>query len=239
MSGERDGTVNFTDVRESSTVARLRHNYAVNGIVVGRHASQVVVSGLQSVSVYDLRYTKAVERGPELTHKRRKIHGDSTAAAVNRSRSQPLVRFDIPDDRQSDHYGPGKSLAYIPYLDIAVVVSHRSDHGLRWEDSEDRSSGSQDIVTLYDASKGRMLASPITPARFGQINALAVGMARDGPESIFIGTKKSVHEWAVDLPWTQAQDQEVRQLVVDRDEFPPDHEPGMIELRVEGDCGPG
>lgn len=231
MSGTRDGIVYFTDQREPAAVARLKHSSAINGIVNARSTNHIIVSGLQSISLYDLRYTKAVAKPIRKGKKRIKVSNPPT---------QPLVPFHFPEERQSDFYGTGKPIVYLPSHDIAVVASYRSPLP---SNSQNAPAAAQDIITLYDASKGQILSSPLISTTFTDpITGLATGRLRDGPESIFVSTRKRLYEWAVDIPDEEIEtprtaQQQNKVFVGGHGAFPPDFSPGIAELWRRGDRG--
>lgn len=228
MSGERSGAVNFTDVRAPSTVHRLHHSSAVNGIVTGRNANHIIVSGLGTVAVYDLRYSKAIRS-------KRKKYGRVF------SPSKPLVSFHVPRTHRSEHYSPGKNLAYSSNLDVAFVACQTS-----------RTAAG---ILLYNASTGRILDSPMSKDRFEHTRGIAIARVRDGPESVFVGEAGGLHEYAVDklfqeeglgLHSSNGRPKETLNQSIgaekvsnlETDRFPRDAELGMAELWRSGDRGP-
>lgn len=229
MSGERSGAINFTDVRAPSTVHRLHHSSAVNGVVIGRNANHVIVSGLGTIAVYDLRYSKAVRS-------KRKKHGKVF------SPTKPLVPFHVPRTHRSEHYTPGKNLAYSSNLDVAFVAYQIP-----------RNAGG---VLLYNASTGQILDSPMSKDRFEHMKGIAIARVRDGPESVFIGEAAGLHEYGVDklfeedgatmhssdgghgLKETLGQPGSRKMSNLETDRFPHDAELGMAVLWRAGDRGP-
>jgi len=91
MSGSRSGRVRFADTRGGS-LNRLRHSSAVNAIRTLNDNNYVLVSGLQSMSLYDLRYTPTPNR-----YRKQKSKAPTT----------PYILFNIPQNRMSDRYGLG------------------------------------------------------------------------------------------------------------------------------------
>lgn len=224
MSGQRSGRVNFTDTRAPGSVYRIQHSSAVNGIATARTYNHIIVSGLLTTNMYDLRYTKAIDQAQlKKPKKQAKYHGQIPW-------SEPFVRFHVPDDRLSSHYGRGKPLAYLFSHDIAAVATRRPT--LLGRPPQDR-------VTLYQASTGRVLQSPLTNAEpFAQIHDIAVGRVRDGPESIFVATARMLYEWNVDLLYGGERDEEIGEYELGTEDFPPESEPTVVELWDKGDNGP-
>lgn len=233
MSGQRNGIVNFTDHRAPSTVARLKHSSAVTGIEQARSPNHVLVSGMQSTSVYDLRAITAANV-PAPTNSGHNDSRKKKRARISTIRaSRPVVSFYVPTERHSDFYGSGKALAYISHYDIAVIVSHSS-----------RALGSptESFVTLYDAHSGRSLSSPTTQSKFERIGGVKVGRVRGGPESIFVCTPKYIQEWSVDLPDRETGEKlpdGTRSLYLGVNPFPRNSQPGMVDYWTSGDRNPG
>lgn len=187
MSGQRSGRVNFTDIRAPGSIHRIQHSSAVSGITTARTANHIIVSGLLTTNMYDLRYTKAVDYTHSKKH-RKQAKGQSHVPLSN-----PFVRFHVPNDRQSTSYGIGKPLGYLASHDIAVVASRRAALARQ---------PAQNKVTLYQASTGKILQSPLTEFQTpADIHGIVVGRVRDGPKSIFVATAKKLFEWNVDLPY--------------------------------------
>ena len=235
ISGQRSGRVNFTDIRAAGTVYRVHHSSAVNGITTARSVNQIIVSGLETTSIYDLRYTKpAHSLNPSGRHKRRP------------KASEPFICFCVPPERHSTHYGSGKALAYLASHDIAVLASHRS---------EATSVLHQNKITLFQCSTGRILpSSTVDTVPLPEIKDLAVGRVRDGPESIFVATPKRLYEWNVDVPYDP--DVKARTIpqaktrpsnwpnddgvyMIHQECFPPDSRPDVVQKWERGDEGPG
>lgn len=229
MSGERSGAVNFTDVRIPSTVHRLQHSSAVNGIVTGRNTNHIIASGLGNIALYDLRYTKAIN--PKKRKKNETVEP-----------SHPLIPFHVPRTHQTEYYTPGKNLTYIPNLDVALVACQRA-------------APNKGGVLLYNASTGQLIDSPISKTTFDNMRGVAVTRVRDGPESIFIGEARSLHEYTIDIDsakrdstdlqlWTASgmrvkmkeQDDAVSNLATQR--FPLDANIEKAALWRKGDRGP-
>lgn len=231
MSGKRNGIVNFTDHRFPTTVARLKHSSAVTGITQARSSNHVLVSGMQSTAVYDLRAVKAVEVTalPQGSGQKKRRKAKPTTIQASR----PVISFYVPEERYSDFYRNSKALAYIPHHDIAAVTTHRS----RAIDSQTES-----LVTLYDASTGRILPSPLMRAKFDSINGLVAGRVRDGPPSIFVSTPYCIQEWAVELPSSRVEElvtERAVPLLLNKDCFAFGARPGIASLWASGDSGLG
>lgn len=225
MSGERSGAVNFTDVRVPSTVHRLQHSSAVNGVVTGRTNDHIIVSGLGTVAIYDLRYTKAVKF-------KKRGHGRVLP-------SKPLVPFYVPRTHRSDHYTPGKNLVYSSNLGVAFVACQTSYN-----------AGG---ILLYNTSTGQILDSHMSKHRFEHMKGIAIARVRDGPESIFVGEAGGLHEYSVDKlnedgAWVKTNGEKWKEMNsrggfetrsnLETDRFPHDAELGMAELWRSGDSGP-
>lgn len=231
MSGERSGAINFTDVRVPSTVHRMHHSSGPNGIVLGRNTNQIIVSGLGTIALYDLRYTKAVNQ-----KKRRRTNEKFTS-------SKPLIPFYVPRSHKSNRYTPGKNLAYSRNLDIAVVACQGTAPN----------AGHTGGVLLYDASTGQLLDSPISGYGLESMRGVAIARVRDGPESIFVGEERRLHEYRVDYLTAgttgggesafQGVENGVKKRSFDlrdlgRERFPLDAKLGAAENWIRGDMGP-
>lgn len=239
MSGQRSGRINFTDIRAPGSVHRIQHSSAVNGITTARTANHIIVSGLLTTNMYDLRYTKAID------HSRSKKQRKQAKSQSDIPLSNPFVRFHVPDDRRSKSYGLGKPLGYQPSHDIAVVASHQASLAR---------PPAQNKVTLYQASTGRILQSPLTSFQTSaDIHDIVVGRVRDGPESIFVATSKTLFEWNTDLPYDEIikggmgpgsphpdwLDKWTYELGPDPDFFPPDTDRSdVVKEWRKGDKGP-
>ena len=184
MSGQRSGRILFSDTRAPRSVYRIQHSSAVSGIATAKTLNHIMVNGLQTAAMYDLRYTKAIDN---VRSKRSKKHVQNEK---NAPVSAPFVCFAVPKDRTSTHYGRAKPLAYLQSHDIAVVSNVRGS--VLGNPAENR-------VTLYQASTGRVLPSPLNSYMFSSPQIIAVGRVRAGPESIFVATDKELFEWNVDL----------------------------------------
>ncbi|KAK5088371.1 hypothetical protein LTR05_002589 [Lithohypha guttulata] len=191
MSGERRGIVNFTDLRSRGTVPRLKHTSAITGIAVTRRPEQVIVSGLSSVALYDLRYLKEPAQPKTTTYpKEKRKRGLPTLVQETR----PLVPFCFPPERQAESYGSLTSLTYIHSHNIAAVASRLSNTPFK-----------NDIITLFDVSKGSILPSPLTScADLGHVVGVVAGHFGDGLESLVTATwSGQIREWAVDSEETE------------------------------------
>jgi len=239
MSGQRSGRINFTDVRAPGSVHRIQHSSAVNGITTARTANHIIVSGLLTTNTYDLRYTKAIN------HSRLKKHRKQSKSQSDVPPSGPFVRFHVPDNRRSTSYGLGKPLGYLPSHDIAIIASHQALIARR---------PAQNKVTLYQASTGKILQSPLTSFQTSaDIHDVVVGRVRDGPESIFVATSKALFEWNADLPYDEVikggmrpgsphpdwLDEWTYELGPDPDFFPPDTDRSdIVKEWNKGNRGP-
>ncbi|KAK5096253.1 hypothetical protein LTR24_002659 [Lithohypha guttulata] len=239
MSGQRSGRINFTDIRAPGSVHRIQHSSAVSGITTARTTNHIIVSGLSTTNMYDLRYTKSID------HSRSKKHRKQAKSQSGVPLSIPFVRFHVPDDRLSKSYGLGKPLGYMPSHDIAVVASHQASLARR---------PAQNKVTLYHASTGKILQSPLTDFQTStDIHNIVVGRVRDGPESIFVATAKALFEWSADLPYDETikggmrpqsphpdwLDELTYELGPEKEFFPPDSDGyEIVKEWTKGDTGP-
>lgn len=243
ISGERSGGIHLFDYRVSAHVHRLQHSSAVNGIHA-RTPNEFIVSGLESAALYDLRYIK--DR-PEYYHQSYSSPGQDLSSRKKRQprknnqvrkyiSTQPLVKFRTSPDRFSQYYpDAGKSFAYIPSLDIAVIATHRTS-SIQTRDSRDKSPSKADRITLYHVSSGRILPSIFDDMVYdSDILQVGVHRMRDGPESILVCTADKLQEFRVDLSKNEKHHAECT-LINDR--FPPDAELGMEEQWDKGDLGP-
>lgn len=183
MSGQRDGVVNFSDCRVAEAgIARLKHSGGgVTGIVPTKNDSIIIVSGFDGTSSYDLRYVQAPRAKTQVKHRRKNKHYECAV---------PLQRFRIPPERTTDHYAPGKRLAYSATLDLCVIASGRTNLGL----------ANRNHVTLYQASTGRMLNSKINDHDHnagGDVLGVGIEKLRDGPESVVVLQERAVQEWNI------------------------------------------
>lgn len=189
MSGERGGTVHFTDLRNRGTVSRLRHPSGVSGLTATRRSEQILVNGLQHAAIYDLRYTKASTNGTRYMRSEKKQgRGKSQSSATT-----PYVSFHLSKENCSNFYESGNTLAYLADQDIAVIATKTQQSS--------RMGSRQDVVLLFDVRTGKMLRSL---ARSWDPESHIIGIAssrfRDGPESIIVAEAPDLMmEWAVDL----------------------------------------
>lgn len=269
MSGDRSGALNFSDIRSNGHVHRLQHSSAINGIVA-RNKEQIIVSGLQTVALYDIRYLKGKpkRKHPDNCPKCNSVRKNMRHPAKRHCTftafppTQPLVKYHVPEDHHSHYYtNAGKSLAYMPSVDITVVVSHRSGNTYQKQTDMYGYPRSADRVTLYQASTGRILPSSLSEIVYDtEILQVGAYRMRDGPESILLCTRDRIEEWRVDMPrngQTEGDDPEIRstrrskqqaigtpirqenlQYVLMKDRFPPDAEKDMAGLWDAGDRGP-
>lgn len=250
VSGERNGAVHLTDVRVASSVHRLHHWDSVNGLAAryGRNENHILLSGLRSMSLYDLRYSKAAKPRPT---KRRHEHKSKPIQTFEPTK--PLLNFHVPEHGWSSYYTTGNSLAYSPSLDIAVLTSQAT----KTNSMSKRDPMRQGAATIYQVSSGRILPSPLTSTFYDQaITGVSFARLRDGPESILVGTESSLEEWSVDLPTRQTDVTDLRlpghketsdtfndgqlhrNFSLGEQCFPPDPQSDMNEKWARGDHGP-
>ena len=173
--GDRTGKVVLTDLRSMQSVFRLGHSSATHAIRV-LNESLVLVHGLTTTSIYDLRYAKAPSIAPQAF---------STSGARSRRCFQattPYLSFAVPTGRRSDRYGSG--FAYSPEMNIVAAASSNNFHGHH--------------VTLYSASTGRPLPgySKLVDCKWDdQVTCLDFARIRDGPVSLISKSGQFVDEW--------------------------------------------
>lgn len=215
MSGQRNGAVNLTDLRAPETVHRLQHSSAVNGITTrSRSANHIIVSGLLTTCLYDLRYSRAPTR-PTSTNRQRSKSRNRHSIPI--PASEPLVAFHVPPDRRSELYpDTGNSLTYLSDLDIVALSTSLSSP----------SQHTPNRVTLYHASTGRIASSPLTDYSFSHpILGVEARRMRDGQESIMMLTGKQLIEWTVDT--AREPDETSLQYELERAQFPPNSQTGI------------
>ncbi|ETI24398.1 hypothetical protein G647_03767 [Cladophialophora carrionii CBS 160.54] len=187
MCGTRSGKMLLLDVREPPPASkarvgastRIQHSSAITNMRalpdgVGPSSSHILLAGLGSTSVYDLRFTPP----PCL-----KCH---LPRANSYRQSRPLVCFDIPVPRRQSHYGLG--WAYDPELNLVVAASTDYVDNHR--------------VGVWNAGTGRMVAaaSPLNEFVFSApVTCVEVARVRDGPKSVLLscaGVGGGVIEWS-------------------------------------------
>ena len=103
MTGHRSGFIYFIDHREpQSCTARLLHDSPVNALMCLKHDHLVLVNGMTTTKLYDLRYVAAPTK--------------------RQRRSKPFLTFAI-GSRTSDRLGLG--LDYYQELNIVAIASSR------------------------------------------------------------------------------------------------------------------
>ena len=225
MSGQRNGRINLSDHRSRSTVTRLKHSSGVTGLSDTKNPHHVLVSGWPTTSLYDLRYVKLAQ------HDRIKRKGRFPDKLKT---SQTVLEFHVPEERRPQFYGVGKALAYIRDLDIAVITSARRSQEERWSEEH--------MVTVYDASTGRILPSPLSAQRFEHIDEVRTGRLSDGPESILIRDNRKIWQWSIFSDPDEFEQRSVstssKQYMFGKDRFPPNNSLGMPEKWKKGNEGP-
>ena len=172
-TGARDGRIHVFDIRSGGGTLRLSHNSAINAL----HAlndSLVLVHGLMTTSIYDLRYAKQPDRIPwnKYTAMYKNPHIPTT----------PYLGFAVPLKRRSDQYGCG--FAYDSELDVVAIASSSAMY--------------KHYITLYSANTGRVLPSSLMEQEFpSPVTCLDFGRLGDGPNSLFMGCQGLIGEWSV------------------------------------------
>ncbi|KIW68369.1 hypothetical protein PV04_04322 [Phialophora macrospora] len=175
MCGTRSGKVLLLDLREPplsrTRVAstRIQHSSAITNLRALADGSSVLLAGLASTSVYDLRFT------PPPGMKWHIPHLDTHSPAV--------LSFDIPVTRRQKQYDLG--WAYDPELNI--VVSASTDYVKNHR------------VGIWNASTGRMVPSPLNEFVFDRpVKCAEIARVRDGPKSILLSGPfaGSIMEWS-------------------------------------------
>ena len=173
--GDRSGKVLLSDLRAGGSILRVGHDSAVSAIRA-INESLLLVHGLTSTSIYDLRYAKP----PAISSK-----AFSTSGAPGRrcfTPTTPYLSFAVPVDRQSDRYGTG--FAFDSEMNIAAIGSSNNLHGHR--------------VTVYSVSTGRPITgySPLLHRPWAeQVTCLDFARLRDGPKSLISRSGRFVDEW--------------------------------------------
>ena len=176
MGGTRSGKVLLFDIREPpsekggrSSATRIQHSSAINALNALPDGHTILISGLTSMSLYDLRYTPS----PTL-----KCHLPRSNAYRN---SPTVLDFNIPETRTQNQYGLG--FAYEPELNVLVRASTDYVKNHR--------------VGLWDVRTGRLMRSPLNEHRFEQpVVCAQIARVRDGPKSILLSDGARIWEWA-------------------------------------------
>lgn len=176
LSSTHNGTVQMGDIRDpNATVARLRHAGAVSAV----HGLQprcdwgLVAWGLETSSVYDLRWTK-----PATDSKSRHRSGRRKKPKGGKPFTRPLFDFETPESRTQRRYGLGFALDA-----QAGIVAAASPHVL---------NSSQ--VDLWDATTGKILKGPGPlmekkfPNQVSSLQFVDLEGRGDGPKSLLVGT---------------------------------------------------
>lgn len=208
MLGARQGEVLFSDLRADEIVHRLQHSSGVMDMTSRTRApNQLIVQGLSSTGLYDLRYCKPIPLPRDHRHHHDSDHQTSMqnvdfdftrhtkAAKHKQSRTydrrnpletQPLVNFYTSTSHNSHFFLPGRSLAYLPSLDLAVTSTTTATS----------TQHPNNLLTIYDVSTGRILSPP--KSYKGEIRGLLAQRTQPGnAESIFVLTPEKVDEWTV------------------------------------------
>lgn len=212
MLGARQGEVLFSDLRADEIVHRLQHSSGIMDMTSRTRApNQLIVQGLSSTSLYDLRYCKPIL--PPQNHHQHQSQDDSIpnldfllnlppkppkqkqprtstknkhAHHQNPLTTTPLLTFHTSNPHKSHFFLPGRSLAYLPSLDLAITSSTTAIS----------SQHPHNYLTIHDVSSGRTIAQP--KAYKGAIHSVLAHRTRPGnAESIFVLTPDRVEEWAV------------------------------------------
>jgi hypothetical protein len=175
MCGTRSGKMLLLDVREppySGTrcaPTRIQHSSAITNLRALGDGSSILLAGLGTTSVYDLRFTPLPDRRSNIAHP------DTHSPAV--------LSFDIPEPRGQKQYDLG--WCYDPELNI--VVSASTDYVKNHR------------VGIWNAGTGRMVPSPLNEFVFDRpVNGVEIARLRDGPKSILISgpLASSIMEWS-------------------------------------------
>ncbi|KIW92509.1 uncharacterized protein Z519_06356 [Cladophialophora bantiana CBS 173.52] len=179
MGGTRSGKMLLCDIRAAppptkggrTTATRLQHTDLITGLAALPDGNQILISGLKSMKIYDLRFAPQ----PSLMCHLPRSNSFKASPAV--------LDFNIPFAPQYRH--SWKGFAYDPELNIVLRAS--SDSG-----------GENNCAALWSASTGRLLQSPLSRERFHfPIDDTAIARVRDGPKSIFISTGNMISEWTL------------------------------------------
>jgi hypothetical protein len=182
LHGARNGQLRMADLRfiprPGFSDLRVQHDSAISHIrTVGPH--QVLVHGLKSTSLYDLRWCPQ----PRMSTNNRPMdprHQERNMRAPTYNSSQPYLTFHVPEIRRQNRYGLG--FAYDAELNIVLGAStdfHRNHR-----------------VNLWDASTGRLLQSPLVEHTFEQpVTCAQVVDLRPQAKSFLLATNGVVQEW--------------------------------------------
>lgn len=147
LAGARDGTVRMGDVRDPrAVVGRLKHPDGVSAVQGMRPRCDwgVLVWGLQSSAVYDLRWTKTqTQQDPNPVYNR-------PNRVRARPSTKPLFAFDLPQVRMQRQYGMGFAFD----ANASVVAA-------AWP-----ASLGQAKIGLWDATTGMILESALEKRSF-------------------------------------------------------------------------
>ena len=177
IGGTRSGKLLLYDIREPpsdmggrSSAARVQHASGISALHALSDGDTILVSGLSSTSLYDLRYTPA----PSL-----KCHLPRSNAYCY---SPSILDFDIPSTHQQTQYGLG--IAYDPELNILVRASTDNVRNHR--------------VGIWNVRTGRLMKrSRLSEHRFGQpVICADIVRVRDGPKSILLSDSVRIYEWS-------------------------------------------
>ena len=174
MAGSRNGNVLFGDVRGGSAV-RLRHSSAVSGLRALRQDHHVLVAGLQTVCVYDLRWPSTKSDVPLTV-----AHPGKSGSPS----SKPVLRFDLPFSLTQKRYG----LGFDYDRDMNVVALASTDLYRR------------NKVTLWNASSGKVIEDGVLHHKEWKehIGTLQfVELEEGAPRSLVLSRGDSLEAWNV------------------------------------------
>lgn len=172
LFGARSGWLRFADLRFTrqfdQSVLRMQHDSAISHIrTIGPH--QVLVHGLKSTSLYDLRWCPDPEAPNTDSHRSSKT-----------TLSQAYLTFNVPETRRQNRYGLG--FAYDPELNVVLSASTDFHNNHR--------------VSLWDASTGQLLQSPLCDHTFEQpVTCAQVVDLRPQAKSFLLASNGVVQEW--------------------------------------------
>ncbi|KAK5058601.1 hypothetical protein LTR84_010864 [Exophiala bonariae] len=172
VCGARDGTVRLADLRATTkadfSTARIQHTSGVSHVrTIGAH--QVLVHGLTSTSLYDLRWCPQPSRSKPFNGRPRF------------NTSQAYLSFNVPEQRRQNRYGLG--FAYDTELNIVLGAStdFHKNH----------------CVNLWDASTGQLLESPLLSRKFTEPVMCAQFVdVRPQAKSILLTSNGNLEEWS-------------------------------------------
>lgn len=176
LCGARDGAVRIADLRSTvkanSSVPRIQHQSGISHVrTVGVH--QVLVHGLTSTSLYDLRWCPQPSRSSS--------RDDRPPNQPTFNTSPAYLSFNIPGQRRQNRYGLG--FAYDAELNIVLGAStdFHTSH----------------CVNLWDASTGRLLQSPLLNHQFdAPVTCAQFVDVRPQATSILLAAKEDIQEWS-------------------------------------------